>query len=271
MHSQQTTSDPTPISSASLRAQRAYTCANHPNKEAFCLCAKCGKMLCENCSFWISGRRYCEHCIEQDDALIEAMRKEFFKPAENKTRDIPEAPHRLSELPGAVASMFTNTTAFFLTAKDASFALSFLLAFCAVVPVSIAQMLYQYEELVSHSQYRELLMDLPVATRVATGIGYGALKILVLDLILWACIRVFTSSKMTFAQTGAMLHFCLVPLVLGVFGICFDLSFVGFLGLALMIIFTGTGIRTSSNCGMLQELGTLLSFVILSTLGGLLR
>lgn len=270
MNSQQTTSEPTPISSASLRAQRAYTCANHPNKEAFCLCAKCGKMLCENCAFWISGRRYCEHCIEQDDALIDAMRRDLFKPMEKKAGDIPEAPHRVSELPRAVVSMFTNTSAFFMTAKDGSFVLTYAMALLAVVPVSVVRVLFKFEEMFSGNKYYEFLMTIPVSTRVAAAVCYGIVKVLLLDLILWAAIRLFTSSDMTFAQTGTILHFCLVPLLLGVLGICFDLSFVGFLGLALMIIFLGTGVRISSKCGMFQELGTILTFVIVGTAGKLL-
>ncbi len=270
MNSQQTTSEPTPISSASLRAQRAYTCANHPNKEAFCLCAKCGKMLCENCAFWISGRRYCEHCIEQDDALIEAMRRDLFKPIEKTASDIPDAPRRISEFPRAIVSMFTNTSAFFMTAKDGSFVLSFVLALLAVVPVTVVRVLYQFEEMFSGHKYYEYLMTIPISTRVAAAVCFGIVKVLLLDLILWASVRLFSSSDMKFAQAGTILHFCLVPLLLGVLGICFDLSFVGFLGLALMIIFLGTGVRISTKCGMFQELGTILVFVILGSAGRLL-
>ena len=227
-------------------------------------------MLCENCAFWISGRRYCEHCIEEDDALIEAMRRDLFKPIEKKAKDIPEAPHKLSEYPAALGNMFTHSTAFFMTAKDASFGLTYLLALIAVVPVSVVRVLFQFEELFSGNKHYELLMSMPISTRVAGAVCYGAIKVLLLDLILWASLRLFTSSNMTFAQTGTMLHFCLVPLLLGVLAICFDLSFVGFLGLALMIILVGTGVRTSSKCGTFQELGTILTFVILGTAGQLL-
>ena len=230
-------------------------------------------MLCEHCSYWICGRRYCESCIEQDEALFEAMRKDLFHPAEKKSAETVAAPQKISELPLALKTMFTNSAAFFVTAKEAPFGLTYMMAFLALIPTSVVRFMVQPDTMAVDGRLKpmvEMLASMPTSVLVASAILFCALQILLLDLILWACIRFFTASDMTYTQTGSMLHFCLVPLVLGVFGSWLNMPFISFVGLGCMIVLTGTGIRNASKCGLFQELGVILSFTILGTLGELL-
>ena len=262
------------IDSASLKSERAYTCAAHPNREAFCFCVKCGSMMCSDCEMTIGGRRYCESCVRNDDALCAMLQAEILHPRMPQPKQEMPAPQSLKDIPLAVKNLITDATMFFRTAKDAPLPLTLLIAYISVLPNTIYQFAFKLGELIpKDAQYdlvRELLGQLNTQTLVGMAFISSAMQIVLLDLLFWACIRVFTASKMTFAQAGSTLNFCLMPLIFSIFGSAFELPIVSFMALGLMIISATTATRASTNCSLLQGMGVMLSFIIFSSMTGIL-
>ena len=131
-----------------LKSQHSYTCANHPNKEAFCLCVKCGDKLCRNCYITIIGRRYCFNCVVQDDNLRAAYEREMLRPkifqAALEIQSV-KAPQKLSEVPEGLRNMVTKTSVFFINARKSPFKLTYLLALFALAPNAVVSLLYHLD------------------------------------------------------------------------------------------------------------------------------
>ena len=279
---------PIEIDPKSLRSLKTYTCVNHPNKEAHCICVKCGNMLCQDCGFAIEGRRYCKNCVEDDDQLIMALQREILRPKIVQTAvEIQSCrPMRhISDIPVTFRNMFREGPIFFVTAKDSSFHLTYYMAAIAMIPNAIIQLVVRYDDIVKNAEEiikqngpltpdlqlsLKMLSEMPVSTRALMAVLITLIQILLLDLLYWACIRAFTSSSLKFTQAGAQLHFCLLPLIFMSIGTYFDMPLISFVALALMIIQATTATRVSTKCGFLQGMGVMLAFIILSTLTHLL-
>lgn len=204
---------------------------------------------------------------------MDALRKEVFRPVEKKPDQSFKAPQKFTELPGALRYMAGNMSAFFPTAKDSSFLITYLMALVALVPASIVSLLFHFDEIVPKEkfpEYYDMLTALPKSTLVSVAVFSSAVQILLLDLLLWTAVRIFTSSDLTYGQTGAILHYCLIPLILGALGVGIGSTFVTFLGFALMILMMGTAIRSTLKCGVIPELCIVLSFTLVGTLFKLL-
>ena len=104
------------------------------------------------------------------------------------------------------------------------------------------------------------------STLILTAIIATILKILLFDFSLFICTRICTASKLTWAQISSTMHFCLLPLIITPFAAYFEVSFVGFLALALVIIQTSTAIRSATSCSIFQGFFTMLGFIVLTTL-----
>ena len=258
-----------------LPTRQNYTCANHPKAPAICLCAKCGTFLCDRCSIAIGGRRYCESCMSQDEGLLRAFEKEIvqtkIRPNESYTCKTPQT---IADLPNAIVDMLKDSSIFFKTAKDAPFGLTFFLAFCALVPNALVCFLFKLEQIVpDREEFKAILpviREMPTASLVCAAIVMTLMQILLLDLTLFASMRCFSQSQMSFKQVASVLHFCLLPMFFTVFGSWLDNLFISGCALVLMIIQTTTATRVSSGCTTLQGIGIMLSFIFISTMLGIL-
>ncbi len=266
-----------------LRAKANYTCAKHPQKPAFCLCAKCGSFLCDTCCMQVSGRHYCMTCMEHDDALMMALEKEVFHTArKTKSQDtLPNAPQKMKDIPKAIWSMCTNSSAFFATAKDSPFGLTFLLALIAVIPNKIGEavrieemrpaLAEKFEKMPEVMQSFDVLCQTPVEMRCAGACISAVIQVVLLDLLLFACVRGIAHSRMTFRETGTILHYCLLPLIFTGIGTFYNIPVVSFVALCLMIVILTTAVRVSSRCTFFQGVGIMLIFIFLTNITGLLR
>ena len=264
---------PEVIEPASLKSQRSYTCANHPNKSAFCLCVKCGNMLCSDCSVTIVGRRYCTNCVMQDNDLCMAYEREILRPkifqAAVEIQSV-KAPQKITELPTALKNMVSKTTIFFINAKKSPFKLTYPLAFLALVPNAIVSLVFFPDKTFPQTdQYKEVyekILEMSTVGRIGIACVSTVIQILLLDLIFFACIRFFTNSQMTYKQAGTVLHFCMLPLVFSVFGLVFDMQVISFISVVFMIMLTTTASRASTQSTFFQSFGLMLTFIIMSTL-----
>ena len=279
---------PSELQPGMLQAEKKYTCVHHPHKEAYCICVKCGDLLCPDCNFLINGRRYCESCTLQDEQLVRAYQREILRPKIIQTAMELQAcrpPKHISDLPRAFSNMIRQGPVFFATAKDSSFHLTYYLAALAMIPSTIVQLVFRFDEVFQRFETEigkngqmtdqlkaslDMLREMPVSTRILVAILSTLVQILLLDLMYWACIRAFTSDKMKFTQAGSLLHFCLLPLFFMTFGGYFDLPIVSFIALALMIIQATTAVRASTRCSFMQGMGVMLTFIMLATLSGIL-
>ena len=277
-------SNPSEITPSTLKSSKTYHCANHPDKEAFCLCVKCGDYLCKDCGCLINGRRYCDQCLAQDEQLLMAYQSELLRPRLiQAAMEIQQCqpPHRFSELPRALGNMLRQNTAFYVTAKDSSYALTFYLAAIALLPVTILQnLMYRDEKVAQISQIMnssgysatevqtmtEQLTAMPDSTIVLIAILATLLNVLLVDLVYWICLRVFTPSPIRFTQAGAVINFCMLPLIFATFVVYYDLpAFFNFLPIALMIIQATTATRVSTQCTLFQGIGVMVTFIIIFT------
>ncbi len=269
------------IPPSSLKSKRVYTCASHPNKEAFCLCAKCGKYLCSNCALALSGRRYCESCLMNDDGLRETFEREFFTPRiviPQKEDPTCNAPVHIKEFPGAILNMIKDSNIFFKTAKDASFPLSFVMACIALVPTNIYNTLYKLGERPPKEepfkQLYEYIQQLPTSVLVANAIFATFIQVLILDLAFFVSLRVFARSQMSYTQAGSLMHFCILPMIFGIIGVFFAnpaiQQLIPMLAMCLMIIQTITAMRSATQCTLMQSFGAMISFILLASLSGAL-
>lgn len=268
---------PNVIEPASLKSQHGYTCANHPNEEAFCLCAKCGNKLCRSCCVPIVGRRYCINCVVQDDNLRAAYDREMLRPrifqAALEIQSV-KAPQKLTDLPDGLRNMLTKTTIFFINARKSPFKLTFPMAMVALAPNSVVSLLYHLDTVVPQTeQYKQLyetLSAMPEYGRVAVALISTALQILLIDLVFFICAKAFTSSNMTYREAGSVMHYCLLPLVFSLFGTVFELPVISFISVILMIMLTTTASRASTQSTFFQSFGMMITFIVISTIFKLL-
>ena len=268
------------IDCATLKSKRAYTCVFHPTKEAFCVCAKCGALLCKHCYLDAGGRRYCESCLLQDNALRETLERELIR--ETRAKAMPpltlEAPQTWKQIPGALLNMLKDSVIFFRSAYKTPFRLSFLPAFLALLPNAIVIYVLKIHDIVARlaqtpqidptlaQTMTDVVSQASSSTLILTAIIATILKILLFDFSLFICTRICTASKLTWAQISSTMHFCLLPLIITPFAAYFEVSFVGFLALALVIIQTSTAIRSATSCSIFQGFFTMLGFIVLTTL-----
>ena len=195
------TERPEEIKPASLRSEKAYTCTHHPNKEAFCVCVKCGDTLCQDCGWLINGRRYCESCTLQDEQLMRAYQRELLRPKIVQTAMEIQAcrpAKKLSDLPRALRNMFREGPVFFVTAKDSSFHLTYYMAALAMIPNAVVQMVFRFDDIVQRFETEigksgqmtaqlklglDMLREMPVSSRVLVAILTTLLQILLLYLL----------------------------------------------------------------------------------------
>lgn len=223
-------------------------------------------------------------CVEQDDALILTLQNEVFHPAEkaeNAAESLPAAPQRLSDIPQGLLRMTMDSASFFQTAYKSPFLLTMFLAFVALVPSKLGEAM-RIEELYASvekmaeqnpvlAESYKILMETPLEARFAGGCITAIIQILLLDLLLFACIRGVSHSKLTFKEVGSTLHYSMIPLLLTGIGTIYDVPVVSFIGLCLMIITLTTAVRVSTKCSFGQGIAIMLIFIFLTNITGLLR
>lgn len=265
-----------------LPSKQSYTCANHPNTEAFCLCAKCGAKLCENCAVLLDGRRYCEACMADDDGLLKAYEREVFCPKEDVAAVVCEAPQRWSQVPQALLNMVKDSGIFFRTAAKTPLWISFILAFVALLPNSLILYLKNLSAILANlresRQFDPSLIEsidqfvnhASNASLVGIAVLATVFKIILLDLAIVVSVRVCVRSRQTWREICSAFHYCLLPFIFAAVGSWFEWPLVNFMALGLMIIQTSTAVRAATNCTLFQGLLAMLSFIFLTTLSGIL-
>jgi hypothetical protein len=259
--------------SSQLKSRGVYTCKNHPHNEAYCLCAKCGALLCSSCSLQIGGRRYCETCLFQDENLYEKFESELISIPQETTKSFA-APQKVSQLPKAIANMVSDSVTFFKTAKNSSFALTFCAAAIALIPNAIVLVTVRRDALLPQTEqfkpFADFIGQLNTPTLIGAAIVTIPIQILLLDFVFDTCLRIIAKSQMSFRESASTLHFCILPLVFSVFGTWFDLQFITFCALCFMIILATTAIRVTTNCNLLRGVLANIAFIFFSTLLGIL-
>ncbi len=264
---------PVVLKPESLKSQHSYTCANHPNEEAFCLCAKCGNKLCHSCCVSIIGRRYCINCVVDDDNLRTAYDREMLRPkifqAALEIQSV-KAPQKISDIPNGLYNLIFKTTIFFINARKSPFKLTFPIALIAMAPNAIVSMLFYLDKLIPQTEnYKpvyEMLTAMPVASRIIAALITTAIQILLIDLIFFSCAKTFTTTNMTFTQAASVMHYCLIPLIFSVFGLIFDSEAIAFISVILMIMLTTTASRASTQTTFMRSFGMMLVFIVITTL-----
>ena len=262
---------PVMITAAQLPSLRPYTCVKHTSKEAFCLCTKCGDLLCEKCSLQIRGRRYCLDCASQDDQLREDCFEESVIPAICAVP--PEAPKTVRELPGALLCMFRNSYLFFVTAKDSPFWLTLPLAFIASFPAVAVQYVFKLDnlpkiydesqiEMIKHAG--ELFRSLETWQILCVAAFGTLLRILLFDLLFFACLHVFSRNEIRFVQAASTLHYCMAPMIIAVLGVALDQVWIVMVAEVLMIILATSATRAATKCSFWQGMGAMLLFILMS-------
>lgn len=221
----------------------------------------------------VSGRRYCETCLIEDDGLRVSFEEQFFK-SRQKTAEEEEqiewkAPKTIREIPVAILNMMSDSQRFFKTAKDSSFVATFIMAFIALLPQGIYLYLAQLKELIPQQPeqfqpYLEPLTNLPDMALVLIACFMTLIRLLILDILYFICIRIFTKSQLNFKQTASVLHFCLCPMLLCVLGQMAHSDIITIIPACLMVIYATTATRVSTQCTTLQGMGAMLSFLFIS-------
>ena len=266
------------IPASTMKSKRTYVCANHPTKEAYCLCAKCGNLLCERCHMVTAGRCYCEQCLIEDDALRASFESEFFAPSVEQEleqkEDTWKAPQTLAEIPIAILNMMSDNYRFFKIAKESSFLATFMMAFIALLPhsVYIYLQLDTYIKLFPETIQSMLqgMLSLPAWVLFLAACGSTLMRIVMLDIAYFVCARFFTQSSITFPQASSVVHFCLLPLMFSVFAAIFEVPWLQYIFLGLMIMQLTTATRVSLKCTMGQGMGVMLCFILLTSMAGIL-
>lgn len=265
------------LDSSALRSRQAYTCSEHPNKEAFCICAKCGTCLCRDCAIKIDDRRYCPACTLNDERLQKNLERELFAPQPSEMPAMEPVKH-WRQVPGALLDMLRDSNLFFSTAHKSSYPISFVLAYVSLLPNALIVYVFKYQtimEQLSKSKgnipeqvqaFIDATQNVPMGTFVAAAFLSVLFKILLLDLAMFASMRVFTRTTISWSEISAMTHFCLIPLGFTAFATGFNLPVIGYIALGIMIIQASTAIRSATNCSFLQGLGAMLAFIFLSTM-----
>lgn len=262
-----------------LKSKSHYHCKAHPTRDAYCLCAKCGSFMCENCCSYVGGRRYCETCLIQDDGLIETFEAEI---TQSHAKSEPEqsiatsnAPQKITDLPRAFLNLCSDSVTFFRTAKDSPFPLTYVLAVIAILPANVFMLLFHYEDmfkgLENGAMFIEIMKQMPIAFRCASATLTSLFQILLLDLVFFACIRGISHAKMSFKESSSVFHYCTLPLLFAGIGTAYDIPVISFIGLCLMVVLLTTAVRSSTKCTFLQGTGIMLLFILIGSLTGLLN
>ena len=257
----------------SLKSQHSYTCANHPNEEAFCLCAKCGNKLCRSCCVSIIGRRYCINCVVDDDNLRTAYDREMLRPkifqAALEIQSV-KAPQKISDLPNGLYNLIFKTTIFVINARKSPFKLTFPIALIAMAPKNIVSIVFYLDKLVPQTEkYKpayEMLTAMPVASRIFTALITTAIQILLIDVVFYSCAKTFTTTNMTFTQAASVMHYCMIPLIFYVLGLVFDIEVISFISVILMIMLTTVASRASTQTTFLRSFGLMIVFIAITSL-----
>ena len=264
-----------------LQAKRAYLCANHPHKEAFCMCAKCGAMLCDDCNIVVGSRRYCEACLVADDNLRMTLEREIFKEVQKQRKTVVvdyDGPQKWSEVPTALVTMLKDSAIFFKGAYKTPFSISFPIALLALLPNALIMLLYKHDVIVSRlsqassganganaQQLADAFNAATPATLCLSAVLATVFQILILDGCLFCSVRLFTRARLKWPQICALLHFSLIPFGLIAFASLFDVEIIRYIALGLMIINTSTAVRSATNCSFWQGMGAMLSFIFFAT------
>lgn len=264
---------PVMITAAQLPSSRPYTCVKHTSKEAFCLCTKCGDLLCEKCSIQIRGRRYCMDCVVDDDSLREdCFEESVIMPVISTVQ--PDVPKKISDIPRAIVNMFRNSYFFFAGAKDSPFWLTFLLAFIASVPAIMVQYMvrldailkvYDESTLPYVKQVGASLKDMNMWQLAGIASMGAVFRILIFDLLFFICLRLFSRSELKFKQAASALHFCMVPMIIATVGIALDQLWVTMTAEVLMIILATSASRAITKCSFWQGMGAMLLFILMTS------
>ena len=264
---------PVTITAAQLPSSRPYTCVKHTSKEAFCLCTKCGDLLCEKCSIQIRGRRYCFDCVAQDDMLREdCFEESVIMPVISTIQ--PDVPKRISDLPRAILNMFRNSYFFFAGAKDSPFWLTFLLAFVASVPAIMVQYMvkldailkvYDESTLPYVKQAGAWLKDMNMWQLAGIAAVGTVFRILIFDLLFFICLRLFSRNELKFGQAASALHFCMVPMIVATVGIALDQLWVTMTAEVLMIVLATSATRAVTKCSFWQGMGAMFLFILMTS------
>ena len=221
----------------------------------------------------VSGRRYCETCLIEDDGLRASFEEQFFKsrqkPAEEEEQIEWKAPKNIREIPVAILNMMSDSQRFFKTAKDSSFVATFIMAFIALLPQGIYLYLAQLKELIPQQPeqfqpYLEQISNFSDISLIGIACAVTLIRLLFLDFIYFICTRIFTQGKLSFKQTASVLHFCLCPLLLCVLGQMAHADIITIIPACLMVIYATTATRVATQCNTLQGMGAMLSFLIIS-------
>lgn len=264
---------PAMITAAQLPSSKPYTCVKHTSKEAFCLCTKCGDLLCEKCSIQIRGRRYCFDCVAQDDMLREDCFEESVIMPVISTAP-PEAPKRVRELPGAILDMFRNSYFFFSGAKDSPFWLTFPMALVASLPPVLVQYLvkmdnvlkvYDESDVAFVKQAGAWLREMNAWELVGVAAMGTIFRILIFDLLFFVCLHLFSKNELKFSQAASTLHFCMVPMIVATLGIALDQLWITVTAEVLMIILATSATRAVTKCSFWQGMGAMFLFILLSS------
>lgn len=256
------------------------------------MCAKCGAMLCEDCSLVVGSRRYCESCLVSDDKLIkdfQFMLNRQLQLGKIATIVDYDGPQKWSEVPSALLNMLKDSDIFFRGAYKTPYAISFPIAYLALLPNSLITYVVKFDEIASRymaefqsSQNADVMqvvenfqMFLSMQSSMPAAV-YGVallmpvIQILVLDVCLYVSLRLFTRRRFTFSQAGALVNFSLIPFGLTAVATWFSAPLIYYVALGLMIVNLSSAVRSSTNCTFMQGLGVMLLFVFAATFSNVL-
>ena len=254
------------------------------------MCAKCGLMLCEDCSFVVGTRRYCESCLLSDNNLIQDFQYMISRQLQiGKVATVVDydGPQKWSEVPSALLNMLKDSDIFFRGAYKTPYWITFPVAFLALLPNAFITYVVKLDDIVVRyaSEYQatqnadvervlenlQMLQSMQAenpAVMYAAAVFAPLFQILVLDACLFAALRIFTRKRLSWSQASALVNFSIIPFGLAAFATWFNAPFVYYVALGLMIINISTAVRSATKCTFMQGLGVMLSFVFVVTLAG---
>lgn len=252
------------------------------------MCAKCGAMLCEDCSLVVGSRRYCESCLVSDDKLIKDFQFMLSRQLQlGKIATIVDydGPQKWSEVPSALLNMLKDSDIFFRGAYKTPYAISFPIAYLALLPNSLITYVVKFDEIAERymaefqsSQNADVVqavenlqtfLSMPAAV-YGVALLTPVIQILVLDVCLYASLWLFMRRRFTFSQAGALVNFSLIPFGLTAVATWFSSPLIYYIALGLMIVNLSSAVRSSTNCTFMQGLGVMLLFIFAATFSNVL-
>ena len=115
------------------------------------MCAKCGLMLCEDCSFVVGTRRYCESCLLSDNNLIQDFQYMISRQLQiGKVATVVDydGPQKWSEVPSALLNMLKDSDIFFRGAYKTPYWITFPVAFLALLPNAFITYVVKLDDIV---------------------------------------------------------------------------------------------------------------------------